>query len=110
MDLNRETDRLMTFINNKFKNKYVSANDLAMYGFYFVQHPDTVQCAFCHLTLCDFEPHDIVWYEHLKYSPNCPLLINTPDNGNISIGEIKLPNTCYDVAGIEHKKIFCLCW
>lgn len=78
-----ELSRLNTFIG--FENSNIDVKELALYGFYFFQKPDIVKCAFCHVTIGNFKNGDTSFDIHLKYSPNCPLLVKRRPTQNIPI-------------------------
>lgn len=103
-DLTKEADRRKSFIDNGYPNTCISVEDLALAGFYFFKRPDKVKCAFCHLALEGFETGDTAIGEHMKFSPNCPLLAKRRSTGNIPIDEIvfrqRMPSiSSYDEVG-----------
>uniref|UniRef100_A0A336KV49 CSON000011 protein n=1 Tax=Culicoides sonorensis TaxID=179676 RepID=A0A336KV49_CULSO len=48
---------------------------LAQIGFYFIGSTDLVKCYFCNLEIGMWQPDDDPVKEHLRWSPNCPLLL-----------------------------------
>lgn len=105
--LNKEVDRRRSFIDNNWCNKHVQFDDLALFGLYFYKKPDHVKCYFCSIDLSDFEPGDDVLKEHLKFSPNCPLLrrrktLNIPWDAK-ELDKI-LPPESIDECGSKRKK------
>lgn len=102
-NLKKEEDRKKSFIDNNWSNEYINVDELALLGFYFLQQPDCVKCAFCPARLYKFEPGDDVLREHIKHSPNCPLL-KRRETGNLPINEEilnnVLPPVCYDEYGL----------
>lgn len=106
-DLNRESDRLATFIDGGYSNEFVKAEDLALFGFYFYKRPDTVKCAYCGVLIEDFEDGDEALGGHLKFSPNCPLLEKKRATRNIPLDENIFkqrapPVSNYDECGSEN--------
>lgn len=101
-ELRREVDRIKTFIDNDWENQFVKADILAQLGFYFHEKPDHVICVFCAVHLKNFELDDDVLKEHLKFSPNCPLLRRRETNNEPLNGEELdkiLPPASYDECG-----------
>ena len=86
-NLNKENDRLKSFLENGCKIQNI--NELALLGYYFVQHPDVVKCQFCHVVQIGSEIIDNVISNHLRVSPNCPLLIRRTTL-NQAVSESKL--------------------
>lgn len=63
-------DRLITFVSWHGK---VSAKDLAKAGFYFLQQPDVVKCAFCCCEFDNWKQGDDPLADHYKYAKYCKL-------------------------------------
>lgn len=107
LELNKEGDRLRSFTQNGWCNRYVDCNELALLGFFFYKRPDVVKCYFCRQSLNEFQPNDKVLKEHLKFSPNCPLLIRRQTH-NEPIDSDKLdralPPPSYDEYGTGRRK------
>lgn len=106
-DLFDENHRLASFQNNMWINEFVNADELARVGFYFYKKPDVVKCYFCDIAIRDFEEGDTPIAEHIKWSPNCPLILRrvTP---NIPIDEELLnqilPPISYDTCGFSSSR------
>lgn len=100
--LNIETERLATFKNSEWPLKHVKPIELAEIGFYFYSKPDLVQCYFCRQIVGSWCEDDTALTEHLRWSPNCPLLRRRSTN-NIPIDADHLnrilPPLTLDVAG-----------
>lgn len=71
-----EKNRLATF--RGWTSLIIEPWELARAGFYFKQHRDLVQCAFCKICLNNFEKDDDAVMEHWKWSPRCPLMRGRP--------------------------------
>lgn len=78
MNLNREEDRLQTFISWPVVN--VSPAELARWGFFYAGSGDVVRCYFCKIELGNWEETDVVSQEHLRWSRFCPLMRKLPTN------------------------------
>jgi baculoviral IAP repeat-containing protein 7/8 len=106
-DLLKESDRLKSFTENKWKNEHVRASDLALLGCYFFKSPDFVRCTFCFVELGEFSSGDNVLKEHLRFSPNCPLL-RRRETSNKPIDSEKLerilPEASFDTCGVRERK------
>jgi len=50
---------------------WLDCRELAENGFYYTGSSDHICCAFCNLTLGNFEAEDDISAEHMKWSPNC---------------------------------------
>ena len=81
-ELRREKMRLETF-STWPASAPVSKEVIAKAGFYFIGPGDRVRCAFCFNVLRMWEEGDIPEEEHRRYFPNCPLLKNTANCGNV---------------------------
>lgn len=106
-DLYKESERLRTFTDNNWSNEFVKDEDLALLGFYFFRKPDSVKCIFCGIGLSEFEPNDEVLNEHIKFSPNCPLLKRRQtSNEPIDLEKLNatLPLVSYDECGSRRRK------
>ena len=106
-ELHKEDQRLASFLDNGWDNPFLNAEELARLGFYFYKKPDGVKCYFCYVKLGDFEEGDSALSEHLKWSPNCPLLKrrtteNLPIDSSL-LNEI-LPPLNYDVCGFTKRR------
>jgi hypothetical protein len=78
-EMNFEKNRIESFKN--FPNNWMDVKELANFGFYFTGVNDCVKCNFCGIGLHKWEAIDDVFYEHKRWSPNCPL-INGMHTGN----------------------------
>lgn len=72
LNLDSESDRLKTF--TKWSNKHVDKHVLAKTGFYYLGVKDYVCCQFCKIYLKDWIDGDDEVAEHIRWSPQCPLL------------------------------------
>lgn len=106
-DLNHEENRLKTF-DASWPHSYIRPRILAKIGFYYLrpngpnEPDDRVKCNFCKVEVQQWEPNDNEIGEHLKHSPNCPLLRrNETPNVPIDAAELDqlLPPVSYDVCG-----------
>lgn len=66
------SERLETFDGFWFQELEQSPAALAENGFYYVGPGDKVKCAFCKLTLSDWEKTDHIGARHKMWSSNCP--------------------------------------
>ena len=73
-ELQSEHHRLTTFVDWP-QNSPINPCELAAAGFYYLGNGDNVKCYKCGCGLCNWDPNDTPWGEHLKWSPNCPLVI-----------------------------------
>jgi baculoviral IAP repeat-containing protein 7/8 len=106
-DLLKESDRLRSFRDNKWNDSHVRASDLARLGCYFFKSPDLVRCIFCYVQLSEFASNDDALKEHLRFSPNCPLLRRCETrNEPIDRDELEriLPEASYDTCGVTERK------
>ncbi|KAL5010123.1 hypothetical protein ScPMuIL_012428 [Solemya velum] len=71
-------------------NSPVQPESLAKDGFYALGNGDRVKCAFCDLVLKSWERGDSVRQEHVKFSPNCPLVRNHASN-NVPLEVLRSP-------------------
>lgn len=100
--MNKEEDRLKTFLDNGWTNSFVIAEELARVGFYYFKRPHVVKCAFCFVPIYDFGDGFNPLREHSNRSPNCPLIRrritdNIPIDNDL-LDQI-LPPPSYDVCG-----------
>ena len=73
-ELQSEHHRLTTFVDWP-QNSPINPCELASAGFYYLGTGDNVKCYKCGCALCNWDPNDTPWSEHLKWSPNCPLVL-----------------------------------
>lgn len=96
----REFERLRTF--DTWKVEFLNKNDLAMTGMFFTLQEDKVKCYFCEVEIGRWERDDHPVNEHLRWSPNCPLLRRRTTN-NVPINpdalERILPPVSFDICG-----------
>lgn len=107
LKLRKEIDRKISFTENNWINNNVQFCYLASLGFYFFMKPDSVRCYFCSLDLNEFDEGDDVLMEHLKYSPNCPLLRRRKTNNEpLNAEELDkvLPIPSFDECGSKRRE------
>lgn len=73
LDLAHEEHRLMTFAA-VWPHKFISPRILAKIGFYYTGPYDQVKCHFCKVKVRSWEMGDNEVNEHIRWSPQCPLL------------------------------------
>lgn len=97
-----EKNRLTTF-TDKWPHTFIDKNLLAKTGFYYTGKEDIVQCVFCQVELSKWTLEDNEVFEHMKWSPNCPLL-KRQEIKNVSLDPMMLtrilPPISYDECGI----------
>ncbi|XP_067613598.1 death-associated inhibitor of apoptosis 1 [Eurosta solidaginis] len=98
----REDERLKTFEN--WPLEWLNKKELAQTGLFYTGEDDKVKCYFCEVEIGRWEREDQPVNEHLRFSPNCPLLRrrttnNVPLNSD-TLNRI-LPPISYDVCGNE---------
>jgi len=54
----------------------VSADDLAMAGFYYTGEGDRVRCPYCQAVFEHWHPRDVPYAEHRRQSPDCPFVMS----------------------------------
>lgn len=101
-DMYREDLRLKSF-EGRWPHTFIEARILAKTGFYFIGPSDQVKCYFCKVEIGRWEVEDDVVTEHVRWSPNCPLLkrrntANEPIQPTDELDEL-LPPLSYDVCG-----------
>ncbi|XP_037908821.1 death-associated inhibitor of apoptosis 1-like isoform X2 [Hermetia illucens] len=99
--LNAETERIKTF-EGRWPLSWMDMNLLAQTGMYYTGTDDTVKCNFCGVEIGRWEETDHPVTEHMRWSPNCPLMRRRP-TANIPLDEVVLdrilPPATYDVCG-----------
>ena len=80
--LRSEALRLATF--QGWPLEYLSPRDLSRAGFFYRGLADQTQCAFCCITISQWEAHDDPMAEHRRHAPNCPFVLQ------LSVGNIPL--------------------
>lgn len=85
--------RLQTFRN--WPHEFLSAENLAEVGFYYLKTKDKVRCPFCHVEIQNWEPYDDALEEHRRWSKNCPFLktLRDPPGGRRRV-------VCEDTCGM----------
>lgn len=100
-ELFRENVRLQTF-TDAWPHDFIQPAALAKVGFFWKKQGDLVKCVFCKIEISRFEAGDQALSEHIRWSPNCPLLRRRPTN-NVPINATELnellPAASYDVCG-----------
>lgn len=101
-ELHKEDIRYRTF-ENRWPHDFLSVRILAKTGFYYIGPQDQVKCFFCKVEVGHWEPEDNEVAEHIRWSPNCPLLkrretANEPCEPVSELDEL-LPPMTYDVCG-----------
>ncbi len=77
-----EALRLATF--QGWHLEYLSPRDLSRGGFFYRDLPDQTQCAFCCITISQWEAHDDPMAEHRRHALNFPFVLQ------LSVGNIPL--------------------
>lgn len=57
-----------------YKSTILKPEDLALCGFFYQGDRDRVNCFYCGVGLCEWEPKDNPWIEHALHSPKCVFL------------------------------------
>lgn len=98
----REDERLKTFDN--WPLEWLNKRELAQTGLFYTGDDDKVKCYFCEVEIGRWEREDQPVNEHLRFSPNCPLLRRRTTN-NVALNSDTLnrvlPPVSYDVCGNE---------
>lgn len=97
-----ERNRLETFSVN-WPHSFISPRILAKTGFYSIGPYDQVKCVFCEVEVHKWEELDDEVAEHIRWSPNCPLMKrrktnNIPIESSAELNQL-LPPISYDVCG-----------
>lgn len=82
LDLRREDHRLKTL--NNWPPRFMDAAKTARAGFYYYGDRDMVRCYFCKIELHKWKEGDDIVTDHVRWSPNCPLLTGLPC-GNVPL-------------------------
>lgn len=102
--LNKETDRLKSFKN--WNLVHIDKRLLAQIGFYHIGPTDLVKCYFCGVEIGMWQPEDNPMEEHLRWSPNCPLLLERETtNKPVNEEALKriLPTIKYEICTKQEK-------
>ena len=97
----REEERLKTF-ENRWPIRFVDIYLLAQTGMYYVGINDNTKCYFCDVEIGRWEVTDHPVTEHMRWSPNCPLLRRRTTNNiplNSNALDRSLPQGSYEVCG-----------
>lgn len=99
-DLCSEAERLKTFTG--WPLDFMDKNVLAQTGMYYLGINDNVKCYFCEVEIGKWEFTDNPVTEHIRWSPNCPLLKRRSTNNiplDAELLDKVLPPSSYDVCG-----------
>ncbi|EFX73046.1 hypothetical protein DAPPUDRAFT_58422 [Daphnia pulex] len=91
--LRSEALRLATF--QGWPLEYLSPRDLSRAGFFYRGLADQTQCAFCCITISQWEAHDDPMAEHRRHAPNCPFVLQ------LSVGNIPLSTRHPELTSLE---------
>ncbi|ELW64946.1 Baculoviral IAP repeat-containing protein 3 [Tupaia chinensis] len=87
--MNTEKARLLTY--QMWPLTFLSPEDLAKAGFYYIGPGDRVACFACGGKLSNWEPKDDAMSEHLRHFPHCPFLENQlRDTSRYSISNLTM--------------------
>lgn len=98
----REDERLKTF--DSWPLEWLDKKQLAMTGMFYMGDGDKTKCYFCEVEIGRWEREDQPVPEHLRWSPNCPLLRRRTTNNvpmNCESLERLLPAPSYDICGLN---------
>lgn len=98
----REDERLKTF--ESWPLGWLDKKQLAMSGMFYLGDEDKTKCYFCEVEIGRWEREDQPVPEHLRWSPNCPLLRRRTTNNvplNCEALERLLPPPSYDICGLN---------
>jgi Inhibitor of Apoptosis domain len=73
LDMKNIENRLQTFASN-WPLEFITPNELANAGFYYLNIADQVKCAFCGGIIGQWEVNDQPLNEHRKFFPDCPIV------------------------------------
>ncbi|XP_076445294.1 baculoviral IAP repeat-containing protein 3-like isoform X2 [Babylonia areolata] len=71
----RSSQRLATFGGWPCSDTH-TPESLAGAGFFYTGDSDYVRCFYCGVGLRKWEPQDVPWEEHVRWSPECPFVRN----------------------------------
>lgn len=72
---------------------YLSPRELSAAGFFYRGVSDHTMCAFCCITISQWEPQDNPMTEHRRHAPNCPFVLQlNVGNVPLSIGRTERPS------------------
>ncbi|CAB3226801.1 unnamed protein product [Arctia plantaginis] len=72
VDMRREDERMKTF--EKWPVTFLSAEQLARNGFYYLGRGDEVRCAFCRVEIMRWVEGDDPARDHQRWAPQCPFV------------------------------------
>ncbi|XP_075975321.1 death-associated inhibitor of apoptosis 1-like isoform X2 [Anticarsia gemmatalis] len=72
VDMRREDERIKTF--EKWPVTFLSAEQLARNGFYYLGRGDEVRCAFCKVEIMRWVEGDDPCKDHRRWAPQCPFV------------------------------------
>lgn len=99
MELRRYDQRLKTF--DKWPLTFLSPEQLARNGFYYLGRGDEVRCAYCKVEIMRWEEGDDPAKDHQRWAPQCPFLRKQTASSN-SESQINLtPNSGRDECGFQ---------
>ncbi|XP_068617288.1 death-associated inhibitor of apoptosis 1-like isoform X2 [Battus philenor] len=82
-DMLREEERLKTF--DKWPVDFISPDQLARNGFYYLGRGDEVRCAFCKVEIMRWVEGDDPAKDHQRWAPQCPFLRRHAAAGNVPL-------------------------
>lgn len=92
MDLKLIENRLQTYSN--WPINYISPEQLAQAGFYYLNVADQVKCAFCGGIIGQWEQNDLPLNEHRKFFPECPIVRQQElQDSEIGIQSVRTPKS-----------------
>ncbi|XP_002020978.2 death-associated inhibitor of apoptosis 1 [Drosophila persimilis] len=105
-EYNREEARLKTFAN--WPLAWLDKHQLARTGMFYTNDNDKVKCYFCEVEIGRWDLDDQPVPEHLRWSPNCPLLRRRTTNNvplNSEALDRILPPISYDICGANDSTV-----
>ncbi|KAG7158520.1 inhibitor of apoptosis-like 1, partial [Homarus americanus] len=81
-----EKERLDTFVDWPLLSSWISPEDLAAAGFYYLRNKDLCACYFCQGIVGDWKEDDTPLQKHCRLYPHCPFVKNQP-TANINLGQ-----------------------
>lgn len=80
-DMRREEERIKTF--DKWPVTFITPDQLAKNGFYYLGRGDEVRCAFCKVEIMRWEEGDDPAVDHQRWAPQCSFLRKLTNAGNV---------------------------
>lgn len=91
-DLKIIENRLRTF--NNWPIDFITPDNLAQAGFYYLNIDDQVKCAFCGGIIGQWERNDQPIQEHRKFFPDCPIVRQQElQQEEIGIQSVRIPKS-----------------